>query len=353
MSNPIIQLRNKHKDEVTDPLQVDMSSDSAFFSDILNTLFSRESNYVFYYKNERLVQNLDGAIRKHNLSIEHVIQIDYIDEEDMECDFSKDCSDTIVGVEWFGNSLFYVTYRGLVFSLNDTLECSLSGIKGIFCGKRLFGFSSHSVYDIEENREIYRFEEEIRSCGASNDGTVAVAADDKIFLLRTDHLVDSEAQKSLTIATLGFPRSVFLSDHVVYWAEDYNKVSFYDIERDTKKTISCGCAINNLLVCGARIFGTTANSKIVVISGDGVEEKEISLRLSNHIRMVGNVILYSTQHEIIGLNCDNLQEISFFRVSGQINGVASSDEMVYVANNQKISGFLKSRLVSSSRIMPK
>lgn len=357
MSSFIVKLFNiSSKENSIDPMQIDKSASVSSLTHLLNTISQTTTTYLFYYNSERINDNLESIIEKYKLNSEEIIEIGYVDEKDIQSDFVIDCNDTVIGLTYYNGELYYLEFNGEVYSQNKEFRYTSNKIRGIFSGSRLYGYSDYSIFDLIDNIEIFRFDQKLRGCSASKNDpeTIVASTSTNIYCIDLKNLLplelinkrvlnlnnlnkkDTLPNENFVIITKNIPKCVYLVDKIIYWIEGYNNVILYDMLNQRTRTFSSNYAINRLLPYSNMIFASTAHKRIIKFGGAETEEFETFSRFSNHLICQGSNIIYSTQHEVIFLSSQTMNEVRFYRSQGQINCLEVSDTLLFIANDQKI-----------------
>lgn len=335
MNSHLIQFKNKNNpNEKTEKIQIDDSTDVIALSSILSTLLSKETNFFFYFQNQRITCDISSIISKHKLSLEETIEIEYIDEEDFKADSVKECNDVVIQMSYFDGKIFYLTFSGNIFSF-DSNKALGNSKKGIFSH---FSYDEYCLYNLEDDSLIHRFDKKIQT-GYCFDRNIVIATDNSIYLGNNDGFISIKDHST-------FIRSPKINDENIYWIEDYNKLVIYNLSKSEFSTITSEYSLNNIVLSNSKVYISTANNKILEIYQNNVKEYDIKSRFSNCILSIGSNIIYTTQNEIISCSLDSFEllEKHFHKTHGQIHSIETDGKHIYVANDNIISVFLRSTL---------
>lgn len=352
MSNPILKFRNKlNASEITEPIQVDVMIGPEAMKSLLNTVLMKESDYIFYYKEERITTELSVIVQKYELSLEEEIIIEYIDNKEVEADKTIECDDVVKKLCVFQEKVYYLTYSGDVFELEYIDDTSKSKNKssrkktenkkfiGLFSDERLLGFTNNEIYDILENEVIHTSEEEIRCC-ASIEKDVVVSTSNSIYLI-------SEYPDRIVQDKEIFPRRLEVTDNHIYWLQEYDKFCTFDRSSRSISSQNIGSGAVCFSINNREVHIGTSNNTIVKIRDNLVKKYQIPTRYISQILTYQDSITCVSQHSLFSIlfdEKDNLVEKGVLIIPGQINSIIMHDNRFYIANDNKISIFSMERL---------
>lgn len=363
----LVTFTNKlNPSEITEKLQIDQSSDTSFLISLLNTLLSKNSNYFFYYKNERIIEKLENVIKKWNLSTEEVLNIDYVDEKDVTADEVINCDDVVISTSIFNNILYYITYYNKVYYFYNNKIIKLDK----FINKKIIGVfrtkSNIHFYTLKEilnlnNEIIYSSKEDICCCTGFEDdiiiatrSTISISKDnsnsdrDNALTLDNSNNKDNKNDTSLVLDIKNKDiinsniQSIKANKEIICWIDQYNTIAILSRTDNSYKKYKVDLCLNEIEIFENKIIGITSNNKFVSIN---LENRNIStfynnFRFCNHILNVEGRIVVSTPNFIlIYENDNNFVESSVIPIKGQINCINSNGSNLYVGNDTNISKF--------------
>lgn len=339
MNDLIVKLHNRNnKDELFGPLQLSSASDSSSLAEFLNTIKTDKSTYIFYFKDERIITNLEFIRQKNNFSNEEIMEITYIDEKDIKPDYTMYFDDVVRSIVNFDKSLYIVTYNGKVYCEDKII---MDNICNIFASSKLFAFDNYRVFDLLQNKPVFKSEFPIHCCTADEANNFIVIGTDKlIYCLKYRIEADLFEEIISPIKTNQAPREIFMKHKNIYWIEGHNKILIFNIESMTTNVLRSNCTISSIMAFNSEIYATTFNNKILKFSNEIVVDYAIDSRFSNCLRSMNDKLIYSTQHHVSVWNIQSMSEMTFLKVDGQINDLLLKDGTIFVANDNKVDGFL-------------
>ncbi|KAM0680926.1 hypothetical protein GINT2_000708 [Glugoides intestinalis] len=342
MTISIINFKNKlDSSEATLPLQVDTSIDLTSLKSLLNHLLSRNSEYLFYYNDERFSTDLFSLIQKWSLSAEEEVCIHFIDTKDIQADHITECADVVISIEHFGGKIYYLTFEGSVFELGNQEELKYhdARIKGLLAGEKLFGFSKHSIFDIISGEEVYKFDEEIRCCSIFKKDIV-IGSGSFIYIL-TGNTLKTIWKDALLV------RDILVTQDQVIWIQEYDSIFTFDRGLEKTNTYQAGCSLTSLALSEKGIICTTANNTTIVITDKKVSKHDFPVRYSTRVEKYMSGFVFVSQHSVISMiynETDGFIEKAVLPVNDQINSILIDNGFLYIANGNVISSFCTSRL---------
>lgn len=336
MNNVVIRLQNRNQKEIiSDPIQVDIKSNKGILTALTNTLIGKEADYIFFYKESRLTEDLEGILK--NADLEETLVIEYMDENEMKSDLEVTCKDTVVDLLFDGTHLYYLLYDGTLLSLNDELKCNIKNIKGVFKNRRVYCFTTFSIFEVTTEENLFTIQEQIRSAisfSYDNKEFVAIAIDNGI------HIYDCIDHSSIFISDLNRPRNLMFDGACLCWIEGFNIFIKYDYKSKEMTSKKLKGIVNDFCTDGIYHYFSTSDNVILKLVDDRIEERFIEERMSKFISYDKEyqTLVISGQHSILILNPENLEEIKYYVIQDQVNCISVGD-MIYVGSGCKILGF--------------
>lgn len=339
----IVQLRNRtNLNEVTDQILLESNTDVEKFASLTNALFQKDSSYIFYYKNRRLVSTIEPIIQEFELNEEEVIFIDFIDEKDILADKVVELDDTVVSVCSLNSDVYYLTYEGDVFQLGKT-EKFLNKFSHLVAGSNLIGADECRIFNVLKNEPIHTFEDHIRSISSFNE-LIAVATTSEVFIIDQSNFDIKKVADGQIL-----PRSVTVHDSVLAWISNYNQINIYKLDTLEMNCFKTDCTVINLCIANDLVVATTSNNQIVTVSANKISNIQTDQRSIQFAIPSNNLFLLASQYNVLSCSftdSSTISEHAFFKLKGNINGIASDSKNVYIANDNKITIYELNRFKS-------
>lgn len=334
MNNLVIKFTDKiHPTESTSELQVDQSIDVDGLSNLLNAINSKTSEYFFFYKNQRIHENIARLVEKHSLNVEEVLNIEFIDTMDIKADHLTEYDDTIISLAIKDNEVFYLTYAGDVYHYKDNKKMNNTKvIRLVSSDEMLLGASKEYVVDLENGTMIYESAEEIRSVGAYKKHIV-IAHTDKIILMADGNTTEIHSGDDLQV------REVKINNKMISWTQKHNTVGIYDFETKKVNLVVSKCCINRMRLIDEKLVFTTGDSTILVVDNLECIYFDTLYRLTKCLEKYKSYFFYSAQHDVVLTDISKLRDLLFLRVEGQINDILVMNDVLLIANDNFISEF--------------
>ncbi|ELA42234.1 uncharacterized protein VICG_00633 [Vittaforma corneae ATCC 50505] len=359
MSSILVKFANKLRPcQSTEVLQVDSSADRLFLTSLLNTILHTNSQYFLFYKNERILENLISIIEKCNLCTEDVLDIDYIDEKDIGADSSMHCSDVVRSFALFQDKLFYLTYEGKIFEVdqdqlvtkNEIYMKNNSRTVGIFVGRELYGYASDSIFKVDGGGFL-EVPDEIRCCSAYKKH-IAVGCANSIYLVNADlNTIEKIAGKPALGASV---RSIQMNSDIVAWIQGHGSICIYERSTKSIKVHKTPGGLTALKIHDGNLVALSSCHLIIKISLESgkIDEYINTFRYSNALELKGNAVIHASQKYVAveRINngvCNGTSDI-ILAVHGQINSIILIGSSLYVAHDNAISRVSLERKTTNS-----
>lgn len=343
MTISIINFKNKlDSSEATLPTQVDTNMDVASLKSLLNHLLCRNSEYLFYYNDERFTTDLSSLIEKWSLSAEEELCIHFVDTKDIQADHITECADVVTSMAQFGGKIYYLTFDGSIFELGleEKLEFHYSAkIKRLFAGEKLFGFTKNTIFDILSGEEIHSTEEEIRCCSVF-EKDIVIGCEKSIYILNGSTLKTVWKNASLI-------RDILITPNQVIWIQEHDSIFIFDRKIEKANTYKADCTLTSLCLFDQRIISTTANSVAVVVKEKMITKYSFPIRYATNVQAYMSGFIFVSQYNIVSMTyneTDGFVEKIILPVNDQINSVLVYNDFLHIANGNRILSFCASRL---------
>lgn len=339
MNSLVIKFTNKLRpNEYTSELQIDQSIDIDGLTTLLNTITNKETEYFFFYKNQRIYENLAKMAEKYSLNIEEIQNIEFIDQKDIKADHLIECDDVVISLVSKNDEVFYLTYTGNVYRYDNNTKINMTEMKIrriVSSDRMLLGISDKYILDIENNKIIYESDDMIQSIDVF-DNTIAVASNDKIILISDGNPTEVHSGDDLYI------REVKINSIMVSWIQKHNTIGFYCFENKKVDFIVSKCCLHKLRLFEDKIVSTTGDNMILIVEDLKCRYVDVPYRLSSSIKPYKSGFFYSSQHDIILVDVSDeskLKEQMILKVEGQVNDILVVGDSILIANDNFISKF--------------
>lgn len=346
----IIQLRDRQsQDTLTDPLQIDPTMDTDGLSMYLNTALGKESRYLFYHADKRIITTVEDAMNRAELGTEAVITIDYVDIKNQVEDSSAFLEDVITGLAYFGGRLYALLYGG---SLVDVQMGSIlaDNVTGIACdtsmywisGTKLMGVVDAAQDPVEANLpEGSNIPAEINVTTptnpfhslATNNSIIATGSEKKQITLI--------CPEQTTIVYSEEPyRNLLLTANALYWVETLDVIVRSDIKTGKKRSHFAKHTVTAIAVENETIYAATSDGLLLVFSGTLAPEAfPVSLRAVDKVIIHGSVIFLVSQFAVVSICRTTFVEKACYAVEEQINAAVLSIDMLFIGCGSKVAGY--------------
>jgi len=345
-----IILKNQLQAELsTGTLRVSSTATMEDLCSLLNSILSKHSRYLLYLNGERIntdaSRELLDVVAAQNLTTEKVLEILYIDEDDIVPENTLSCCDTVVSVVSVEDRIIYMTYMGGVYEIGKERQIySLNGHDaGIFADKKLYAFDGTTVQD-ESGSPVFEAGERIRCCSAYGDW-IAVGCLNTVHLLNLAEGTTSTIElKSDTNAPHPCIRGIQVNSSAVAWIQGYDTIQVHLIADGSRRECKAGLSLTTLRLSGNEIVCLTANNKIIrfdITSGE-MEKLDTALRHMNVLQLDGPTAICGAQDCIVyeSFGTGKMTDGRIIPVKGQVNDFVVAHGLIYVAHENFISTYL-------------
>lgn len=335
-------------EESTDIMRLDTTMTMATICSLLNTLLSKDTRYLLYLNQERIntdsQRGLDNVIALQQLTTERVLEILYLDENDIIPENTVSCSDTVIGLLAVQNGerteerVIYLTYKGEVYEYgkDSPINERDARVLGIFGNRIAYMFTDSTVVD-DQGQTVFETKERIRCCAASNEW-MAVVCMSCMYLINTNTGVSTSVQLKKTPEE--DIRSIETDGNRIVWIENYDTVHIYSIVDGSHTEYRTGLTLTTLKISGDFVIALTSLGKFLKlkISTGEISSYDISFRYMNVLRIHEETAICGSLNYVVYENySDSVNETRIIPIRGQVNDLVVAGETLYVAHDNSIS----------------
>ncbi|KAI4291624.1 hypothetical protein PAPHI01_0898 [Pancytospora philotis] len=335
----VVQLRDLQDHAViTEPLQMDASSDVAALGAYLNTILEKDSAYLFYYCGDRITASVADTMEKHGLGSENTIVIDYVDIKDQKEDSEVQVDDVVVELAVYGDKLYAVLYNGALLDVHGAREICC-GVTSAVGGSDLFfatGCEVKRAHEVDGSlavaeEPVWTFGGFVHALVASGEALVAGSEKKQIQLI--------SAEKRELLYTEDTFRALSLAGSALLWVESLDVVVRHSLTNGKRRTYFTKHPVTAVAAAGDTVYAATSDGVLLVLGDGETRSQPVGLRCVDRILVHGNTLLLASQNAVISVDANTLSERACFYFDEQINAIAIAADMLYVANGCKIAGY--------------